>query len=81
MIVGAGAFWWVPDNRYVLSAALVLVQLAIWWVANDSDNGVPWNLDRPLFTSTDPIWSKAVIFAALYGPLSLAAAQLWKARR
>lgn len=80
VIVLAGALWWLPPRGWwlALSGLWLLGQLMIWWLANDLDNGVPWNLNRPLLTSSDPLWFRAVILLLLYGPLALA---LWTVRK
>lgn len=84
VIVLAGALWLLPPRGWwlALSGLWFLGQLMIWWMANDLDNGVPWNLNRPLLTSSpDPLWLKAIIVLLLYGPLALSIWTLRKVRR
>ena len=81
LIAIAGGVWWFTGSRVTFAAALVVIQLLIWWVANDLDNGVPWNVNRPLLVgSADPIWVKSLILLLLYGPLAAAGWALWKPR-
>ena len=76
------AFWWVRETRWALSGILIFIQLLIWWAAHDLDNGVPWNVDRPLFVgSNDPLWFTGVLILLMYGPLIAAGWVLWIKRR
>ena len=82
LVAMAWGLWWFTDSRAVFAAALVAIQLFIWWVTNDWDNGVPWNLNRPLLNGPDnPIWDKGLTLLLLYGPLAGAGWALWKPRR
>jgi hypothetical protein len=81
LVAIAGGVWWFTGSRAAFAAALLVIQLLIWWVANDLDNGVPWNVNRPLLVgSADPIWVKSLILLLLYGPLAAAGWALWKPR-
>lgn len=71
VVLLATALWWLPAPAKwaVCGAAALVLQLFIWWVAKQIDNGVPWSLDRSLLSGST---GHTVLFALLlYGPLAL----------
>ena len=81
--LAAVTLWWLPRRSWLLVNAGIIfaIQLLIWVLAEDLDNGVPWNPNRPLLTtaSDGPLF-QLVAFLLLYGPLVGGLWCIWKAR-
>ena len=81
--IAFGTRWWLPRRSRLLADAggVFAVQLVIWLFAEEMDNGVPWNPNRPLLTTdSDGLLFQLVAFLLLYGPLTIGLYFIWKAR-